>query len=735
MTFAQPLYLLFLLFIPVIVLLHMLYRTRREGTVPSLLIWQKLLNRKRKPSWFRRVFNLHMLLQCLVVALASLALADPIFGDVTPTGGTDRVIVIDVSASMNALDRHVGQSAAEASPNREQSQSQPDTGGARGGSQASAGEMITRMELARRRVKEIVAGTAPSGRVTIVTMGSQPIVLGTYDPQDPALLDVIETLKATHEVADVRTALELAEAISRPEAEEGGGSAGTAATVHVITDGALSVPAGYDPGQGLAFHAVGSETDNIGITNFQLRPAPNGTIQAVLTVTSRGREPFEGAVEIVTEAVRQDAAGREVLDGMARLGGGASVGRAHEAGRFANGPGTRTEAGPKVTASLIPFRLGPGGAWTGAVVLPPMEQAAVTARLVSGGPNASELVAYVDAFEVDNRAYAAVNRGRRTEVALVSQGNPFLEAAFAVYPGITVTRYDRYTPEIDADLIVLDRQPAAALPRGRILSIDTPMQGVPVAPAGLLEEGRQFIWNRDHPVGQNIPSPTAYVRSGTVFVTGPEVAPLLQNGSAVVAAAYATERLSAVFLGFDLSQSNLPVDAAFPVFLHNVMRWILPEQDVLSIPSVSAGDSVVVALSGAGNTGNPGTAADGNATSVPPNQPRVQHPTGEVTVLSGNALSVSFDETQRTGIYRIRDGSGVRLLAVNLLNPEETDLTPRLGATDAWANSSGENDTFATTSSRGLWRLLALLTLLGLVADSLVWVGQVYAGTGRRRSA
>ncbi len=101
MSFANPAWLALLGLLPVILALHL--RRRRHVTVPSLYLWKRIEDApterasSRMPLW-----SVPLLLQLLLVVLASLALAGP---SLTGDGGVSHLIVLlDGSGSMQAQD-------------------------------------------------------------------------------------------------------------------------------------------------------------------------------------------------------------------------------------------------------------------------------------------------------------------------------------------------------------------------------------------------------------------------------------------------------------------------------------------------------------------------------------------------------------------------------------------------------------------------------------------------------
>ena len=100
--------------VPIIVM-YMLKLRRREVPVSSTLLWQRLLrDREANAPWQRLRRNLLLLVQLALLAALVLALARPFFRVPTVASGTV-VVLLDASASMNAVDEPGGPTRFESS--------------------------------------------------------------------------------------------------------------------------------------------------------------------------------------------------------------------------------------------------------------------------------------------------------------------------------------------------------------------------------------------------------------------------------------------------------------------------------------------------------------------------------------------------------------------------------------------------------------------------------------------
>src|SRR5271165_5273206 len=104
MNFLAPFAFLFALTIPVVIVFYLLKRKRVVKLVSSTLLWQKFLAETQASAPFQKLRrNWLLLLQILLLLLATLALARPYFATKAPPSEL-RVMIIDASASMQATD-------------------------------------------------------------------------------------------------------------------------------------------------------------------------------------------------------------------------------------------------------------------------------------------------------------------------------------------------------------------------------------------------------------------------------------------------------------------------------------------------------------------------------------------------------------------------------------------------------------------------------------------------------
>ncbi len=510
----------------------------------------------------------------------------------------------------------------------------------------------TRMSRARDTALDLIRGSARDSRVTLVEMASRPRLVGTFTRDDPRLVDAVETLSSSDERTDVPATLEYVETIA-------GSAGGRDIPVEIVTDGAFDEPDLALDAERHTIHNVaasdgataGSATDaragepaaNAGITAFEIRRSPDDTLfQLFARVANHGEAALETTVRL--------------LDG----------------------------------ETVIAER---------AVAVAAQSSAAVNMDLAGRGSGRLALHLDVDdAISADNRASAALSTSRSMDVALITEGNHFLESALLVHPGVDLEIYPRYSPEIEADVIVLDRRREVPIPEGRVLALNSTVAGVAARPMGLVENVGSAAWSDTHPVTAGVDLGGTFFRVATPYLIGEGITPVLQEGANVFGYASDTLTMRMVGFGFDLERSNVPLHPGFPILIRRSLEWLFPQGAQTESWSVAAGDTVDLA-------------------SLPGTPVTVLHPTGEVYTFDDTDLSVPFQDTRSVGIYGVRRGTAESAFAVNLLSPQETNPAPRFAAPAAPPAQSEE----AEGTGRDLWRLALLLAVLLVLADSLLW--------------
>ena len=209
----------------------------------------------------------------------------------------------------------------------------------------------------------------------------------------------------------------------------------------------------------------------------------------------------------------------------------------------------------------------------------------VEARLANGGALALD----------DARWWRRAEDARRT-VVLAGEGNLFLEAALALRADIDVVRASvEEAPAIEgAQLYIFDGVLPQTLPQsGSLLCVNPPegadILGISVAgaqtPQGAVHAGGRF--------SENLSLAGVALRAYRPLSGGEAI--LLCGDDAIAAWAESGAQRAAV-IGFDLSDSNLPVKYDFPVLMLQLLDALAPDAS-MGVADAVAGEAVPVTAS------------------------------------------------------------------------------------------------------------------------------------------
>ncbi len=498
-----------------------------------------------------------------------------------------------------------------------------------------------RFAAAQAQALETVAAMPPGKQAMVLEASSQPIVLVPFTEDRRVLRRAIEGMLP----GDVSGRLEEAVGMALEL-----GRTGPPAEIHLFTDAAfapLQIPGGGAPP--LRWHVVGRRSDNVGITALEVRKSLYGALehQAFLALGNFAAEPKSFALRLL-------------LDGV---------------------PLTeqRVDLPPQVRRSfVIPFTHRGGGILRAEIGLQ-------------------------DDLQTDNRAHVVLPEPHVLRVLLLTRGNFFLERALRVDPQVMlqVGAPETFPPESwEADVVVLDSYAPATLPPGRYLLVRSLPRNAPLRQVGSADMPAILDWEREHPAMRYLDL------SGLVVQQAMKVRPL-GGGRAVVESSltplvytWDDGGVRAIFVGFDFSRSDLPVRAAFPLFVSNALRWLYPNRLEDLHLQLRPGEAITL--------------------DAPPEMraAAILDPLGRRRAAELEAGQLVYGETRQTGIYTVRAGPVSRRYAVNLLDEEESNLAPGRGAA---ASAGTEVAEPIYQSPRELWMPLAAAALLALVAEAILY--------------
>ena len=166
-------------------------------------------------------------------------------------------------------------------------------------------------------------------------------------------------------------------------------------------------------------------------------------------------------------------------------------------------------------------------------------------------------------------------------------------------------------------------------------------------------------------------------------------------------------------LTFDLHDSDLPLQVAFPILLVELVSYLAPSQALEDV-DLRPGQAVDI---------NPGSQVT---------QVEVTSPSGRMVRLEPSASGFRFTHTDELGLYQARyigpEVQGSDLFAVNLFEPAESSIrpTPEVPILASTAGGAPANE----VGQRELWPWVTLAALLLLMIEW--WVDHRPLELGRR---
>ncbi len=183
-----------------------------------------------------------------------------------------------------------------------------------------------------------------------------------------------------------------------------------------------------------------------------------------------------------------------------------------------------------------------------------------------------------DAFPQDNRAVIELPARQSLRVAVYSTEPQMLRALIASNPQVSAT-FDtpaKYSPDVKADIVVLDRFAPQVRPHADSIWIEPTASGSPI-PVREVKAGLKLDhWRPETPLGAGLHTKNAQLDSGEILEssTGDIVVAEAAEGPLIVARE-GTPKIAVI--GFEPLRSSMKYELATPLLIANIMRWMAPE--------------------------------------------------------------------------------------------------------------------------------------------------------------
>jgi uncharacterized membrane protein len=514
----------------------------------------------------------------------------------------------------------------------------------------------TRFDAARRELLSLVDGLPPDRRMMLIGVGSETRLIVPFTADKTRLREAGGKLLPTDAAGDVKNAVLFAHAFLKK---------GSRDRVVVISDGAFTGAEEFSRESAhLRLVKIPGGTENLGIVGLDLRRHPDGSqrYEVMAQVVNFGAKP---ARALVTLALGQTVLAREDIT---------------------------IEAGGR-RVLIIPYDGDPVGT--------------LTAQL-----------AIDDDFATDNRAALTVGGAAPLRLLYVGPGNPALSNLLRFFPNVQVTAVTSWEPDAARrggdpstelrtgagnvhDVIVFDRVPAPVLTEGNVILINTVAPNLPLKLQGEVRTPRISAPLAKHAVTAGLSLGDLHVQESLRVAAGGDSIVLARAAESPLLVAFERARLRALYIGFDLTASDLPFRVAFPVLFHNVFEWFQPGRREFPADGVRAGAPLAI--------------------HVPPGDQELEisAPSGRKERLEVTGNPVIFGDTLEAGVYTYKSASREGRFAVNLFDERESNIGPRIGAAAA-ATPPAERDAGVTETGFSLWPFLLGLVLLVLAVELIL---------------
>jgi hypothetical protein len=517
----------------------------------------------------------------------------------------------------------------------------------------------SRFESAKALARGLANDLTQGSLMTLIIVNPKPAVLVSASGDKQELFKAIDSANPSLGSANWETAFALATGAN--------GSVANSTTV-IISDGGL--PERVPPLTGeVRYVPVGTESANLGITALSMRPANDGP-QLFASVTNYGASD---AKTIITFNIDGQLFSAQQLD--------------VPAGKTSN------------------------------VVLNTYEGATVAEAVLSSAPGST----LTDYLTSDDKAWAVFNPPQTGRTLFLSQkGNLYVEQLLAALPGLNPFRapIDQPLPTDPFDLYIYDGQLSETLPEKELLLFNPP-------PNDLFTVGGVFTptITSTLTLAENNPllnfvdfSNVHILRAREVEAPAWATTLISVDGKPLVFTGTLNRRRIAVFT-FDLRDSDLPLQIAYPILMSNLISWLTPSTVISeSGEAFHPGDTVTIRPA-VGEQAVGIVAPDGTVFSAPATE-----------------AGVLFGQTDQLGVYGVGTASiqegfkPVGYFAVNLFDPLESRIQTAGSLTVGKAQVAAA--VREQTGQREFWPYVAAAALLVLLIEWWVYHRGSTVGAG-----
>ena len=304
-----------------------------------------------------------------------------------------------------------------------------------------------------------------------------------------------------------------------------------------------------------------------------------------------------------------------------------------------------------------------------------------------------------DALAADNRASIVSLIPQPARVLLVSRGNRFLEKALRTAPNAELTIVPALAEQAQSfDVVVLDDINPGVWPAANVLAFH-------VVNTNLFSSWENakappiVDWKSGHPLLRFVSLDNVQVAETLGIKAPPWGVGLVESPTTPLVVAGELYRRKVVWVGFDILQSTWPLRISFPIFVANAIEWLNPSASRNAELMVRAGEPFRFPIEQSISKAEL-TTSDGQRRTL---------------AVEPGARELIIGETHRQGVYKLSAGTNEATFCVNLLDPAESNLTPREEL--PFGKYSKVTATAVKRANVELWRWLAAAALVFLLFE------------------
>jgi hypothetical protein len=507
----------------------------------------------------------------------------------------------------------------------------------------------SRFEEARKAVNTLIDGLTSASSMTLILVADSPQTLIAAETDKSMLKQALGKAQVTQGPANWQAAFALAAGAARSNQEKG--------TLVIVSDGGLPEKGLPALAGDVRYVPIGKAQDNLAISALALRPAQRGP-QLFAEASNYTGEDHNVLLSIYFN--------EELIDAR-QLTLHAGTSESFTLDNLSN------------TSGIYRARLSD-----------------------SEGTDDS-----LDALALDDQAFAVYQSSNARRVLLVSSGNLFLEQLLASLPGIQPFRAlptadgTLQIPNDPFDLYLFDGVLPKELPNTDLLFVNPPSN--PFFEVGATyAEIRNMRVNEDE-LTRFVDWSNIHILQAQAVQTPLWAKTLIESDAGPLVFAGETQGQRIAALMFDLRQSDLPLQIAYPILFSNLINYLAPPSAFDATQSLKPGEALSIL---------PGADAE---------QVVIASPSNTAFTLAAN--QTTFTQTHELGFYAVNflseNSSRVEYFAVNLFDENESNIQPRASI------QVGSQAVTPTVSrqlgQRELWTWLAALALLILMIEWQVY--------------